>query len=125
MDGKSSGLSIVQGFEDFVLNIVHHDQEVQLLRPFTVEGKPTHSGFELVADRSVAVIFRASGAELDDVVSFEFIFKLSQVLSQRSLVLARLLSENDGISVKVDDALVESLKFLVEFESGVASGNRQ
>ena len=115
-------MSIVQGFEDFVLNIVHHDQEVELLRAFTVEGEPTHFSFELVASRLVPVVFRPSGAELDDVISFEFIFELSQVLAQRRLVLARLLSKNDGIGVEVHDALVESLKFLVEFESGVASG---
>ena len=54
----------------------------------------------------VSVILGASGREVDDEVAIvEFLGHLSEVISERNVGLSREGSVNDGIRVKVEDAL--------------------
>ena len=77
---------------------------------FAVESESLHFGFDspsaVVSTFPVAVALGPTRAELHDVFSLQFIFKLSEVFAQRRLLLSWGLGEDDGVDVEVHHALV-------------------
>ena len=102
----------------FRSDVIGHDAQVQLLRSFTIQRKTPHFRFDGSSGCLVAVILGPTRTEFHDVIPFQLIFKLTEVLAQRRLVLPFLV-EDDGIGVKVHHTLVQTFQFLVQLEAHI------
>ena len=81
---------------DFVKNVLTHDVIIQLGFALTVEMKATDLSLDFAVPGFVPIILGSSRHEFRDViVSLQFAGKLSEVISQRRVGLARFLQVND------------------------------
>ena len=81
VDANGPDSTVVEGLQHFVLDIVDHDVKIELLRTFTIERKPSHFTLDGATGRPVAVILGDARRELDDTITFEFVFEFTQVLA--------------------------------------------
>ena len=99
---------------DFVEEILSHDGIVELPGATDIEGEASDLAAHFTALSLVPVILGASGREVDDEVAIvEFVGHLSKVISEWNVGLSREDSVDDRISVKVEDALLETFQVAV------------
>ena len=73
-----------------------------------IEGEAPDLAAHFTALSPVPIILGASGRKVDDEVAIvEFVGHLSEVISERNVGLSWEGSVDDGIGVKVEDALLE------------------
>ena len=88
-----------------------------------IQRKFSHFRFDCSSCHLVPVALGPARAEFHDVIPFQLVFKLSEVLAQRRLVLPFfVMREDDRIGVKVHHALVQSFQFLVQLEARITGG---
>ena len=106
--------SFVERSGDFVEEILSHDVIVELSGAPDIEGEAPDLAAHFTVLSPVPVILGASGREVDDEVAIvEFVGHLSEVISERDVGLSRESSVDDGIGVKVEDALLELFQVAV------------
>ena len=102
--------SFVERSSDFVEEILSHDVVVELFGASDVEGEAPDLAAHFTALSPVPVILGASGREVDDEVAIvEFVGHVSEVISEWDVGLSGEGSVDDGIGVKVEDALLEPI----------------
>ena len=106
--------SFIERSGDFVEEILSHHVIVELPGAADIEGEAPDLAAHFTALSSVPVILGASGREVDDEVAIvEFVGHLSEVISERDVGLSGEVSVDDGIGVKVEDALLEPFQVAV------------
>ena len=91
-----------------------HDVIVELPGAPDIEGVASDLATHFTMLSLVSVILGASGREVDNEVAIvEIIGHLSEVISERNVQLSWEDSVDDGISIKVEDALLELFQVAV------------
>ena len=110
---------------DFVQHVLMHDVIIQLGFALAVESETTDFAFDFALLGFVPIILKAARHEFFDViVVLQFAGKLSEVISQERLGLARLLQVNDGVGVEVQHAFTQELAGLIETVTCPRGGER-
>ena len=98
----------------FVEELLTHDVIVELPGAPDIEGEAPDLAAHFTGLSPVSVILGASGREVDDKVAIvEFVGHLSEVISERDIGLSREGGVDDGIGLKVEDALLELFQVAV------------
>jgi len=99
---------------DFVEEVLSHDVIVELSGASYIEREASDFAADFALLGFVAVIFGSSGSEFGDEVSFiEFVGHFTEIVSELDIRLTWFDSVDDGISVKVEDLLLEMFQVTV------------
>ena len=93
---------------DFVEDVLAHEVIIQLGFALAVEPEAPHFAFDFPLLGFVAIILGTARHEFFDVIgSIQFAGKLSKVISQGRVGLARFLQVNDQVRVKIQYAFTQ------------------
>ena len=110
---------------EFIHRVLLEDLIVELGLSFGVEGETADLTFGFTAGGHVAVVFRSSGTEFNDVVAWvEFIGEIAEKITEWRLDgwIVGSLDEDDGIGVGIGNPRTEMIEDAVEMASGMAGG---
>jgi len=99
---------------DLVEEVLSHEVIVELSGTSDVEREPSDFAADFALLGFVPIIFGSSGSEFGDEVSvIEFVGHFTEIVSELDVGLTWFGGVDDGISVKIEDSLLELVQVAV------------